>query len=284
MLTIKANTFNGATGNVIFGVCGLEGSNGGKIIISDNIMNMEGNNDIINIKYADNLIIKNNVTDGGKRLGNIAYSSNVNITKNEVSHIETYGLSIVTCNNVKVIDNDFKDSVMLANSTRVINATGCNVLKIVNNTINNIRGIDKYYAVAVYNSTNVIADANNYVKCDNNHDNQIYLSGSVLLSVPYSKINKNIIYNGTANSGTITLLEDITKYKNLVVTTGAVGEGTFVTSFVSSFFNQYFSPSEHNKVCILTANGKVQFEVTGSKSIKILSADDSIRQIWGVEE
>lgn len=78
----------------------------------------------------------------------------------------------------------------------------------------------------------------------------------------------------------INLIEDITKYCELTITTGGISDGSFTTSIIKSFANLPFRV-DLDRLVFKTFNGYNDLSITGAKELKINSISDSIRYIYG---
>ncbi|KIL31999.1 hypothetical protein [Bacillus subtilis] len=86
----------------------------------------------------------------------------------------------------------------------------------------------------------------------------------------------------SVTSGEVILKDDITKYKKLLITTGAVSTRDLRTSLVRSFYNNTFRPGA-DIINAATSRGKIVASVTTPTSLNITQADDALRYIIGLK-
>jgi len=81
----------------------------------------------------------------------------------------------------------------------------------------------------------------------------------------------------------ITLLNDISNYKELYIQTGGVNSRTLTVGYSRAFGECYFRPNT-DTINFLTFNGSGILEIVGERELKIKKKSDEIRYIWGVVE
>lgn len=86
----------------------------------------------------------------------------------------------------------------------------------------------------------------------------------------------------SVTTGEVTLKDDITKYKKLLVVTGGVSTGDVRTSLVRCFYTYTFRPLT-DTINVSTSRGKFSASITSNTSISITQADDALRYIIGLK-
>jgi lysophospholipase L1-like esterase len=102
--------------------------------------------------------------------------------------------------------------------------------------------------------------------------------------------NKNLgsikeiqLYGGAVSTGTVTLSEDITSFKHLLVVTGSPTDGTLQTGICRGFNTADFRVGT-DYIRVPTAGGYFLAQVTGTHEITIQNADNNLRYIYGLNE
>lgn len=96
-------------------------------------------------------------------------------------------------------------------------------------------------------------------------------------------IKETLLFTGSVNSGTVTLLDDITKYKHILIQTGSISSLTLTTSLCRSFGTANFRVGS-DMIRVSTATGNLTARVTNNKELTIDVCNDPIRNIWGLNE
>lgn len=82
-------------------------------------------------------------------------------------------------------------------------------------------------------------------------------------------------------SGTITLNDDITKYKSVIVATGSVSDGNLRHEWARGWSTSGFRPGT-DYLNVSTSNGKLVATIDTNNRITIISASDPLRYIIGI--
>lgn len=85
-----------------------------------------------------------------------------------------------------------------------------------------------------------------------------------------------------ASSGSITLMDDISKFRYVVIATGDVGSGQLRHSFARGWSLSGFRPG-NDYINVSTSNGKFIASIDDERTITIITADDPLRYVIGVK-
>lgn len=96
-------------------------------------------------------------------------------------------------------------------------------------------------------------------------------------------IKETLLFEGAASSGVVTLTEDITKFKHLLVVTGSATDGSLQTGIARGFGANNFRVGT-DYIRVPTAAGSFVAKVTGTKEITIQSTNNNLRYIYGINE
>ena len=117
------------------------------------------------------------------------------------------------------------------------------------------------------------------------YDNQFEAgtSGIVNNAGTLSAINREVMLTNIINvsSGQVTLLDDIRKYRHLIVATGGVSNGGLRHEIARGWFSTGFRPGT-DFINVQTNNGKFIASVDTPTQITITTANDPLRYIIGV--
>ncbi|CAG7618845.1 hypothetical protein PAESOLCIP111_02154 [Paenibacillus solanacearum] len=170
-------------------------------------------------------------------------------------------------------------SLEKAGGYSAIRLEGCNGVEASGNYVSN-DGYDKLYSYALYipaGSTGAAVSGNRLASG---------ASGTIRSDAPDTLIASEQgekLLTGTLNAteGTIDLLDDITKYRSVVVATGAVSSGELRHETARGWLIGGFRPGT-DFIHVATASGKFVAMIESGTRLRIVSASNPLRYIIGV--
>ena len=136
------------------------------------------------------------------------------------------------------------------------------------------------YAYGIYFPTGALSNA-----CDGN-DVQAGTGSDVGDQSPATSLNsingRVLLFAGNASAGNVSLAADITLFAALELQTGAVGSGLYSSGRAVPFATnrKFVVASDH--VTVKTIQGKVDCTITNATTLAIVTANDAIRNIYGL--
>jgi parallel beta-helix repeat protein len=221
-------------------------------------------------------IIGNNVKNVSFACIGILKTDYTTITGNICQKSTNIGVYLNTARYVRVTDNSFINigTDEVTSRDAVITLTTSDFCEIEGNRATN-EGLLYTYLVQVNSGCNKNRITNN--RGDKGSSGLYFDSGTL------TAINNRVFLTDTisVSTGVVTLKDDITKYSQVLVATGAVASGGLRTSLAYGWFNLGFRPGS-DFINVTTNNGKLIASIDTTTQITVTSASDSLRYIIGV--
>lgn len=228
-----------------------------------------------------------NVTVTDNVLTNVAYSpfrviggSGVVISGNTVSDANREGAYVTNTEHVVLRNNVFRGVGQAQNGQYYgIRADQCAKVEIVGNVLDN-GGYANNYKYAIY----IPAGSGGVKIADNTAAPGV--SGTIRSDSSDTLIatenGERLLTPGlNVSSGSVALNDDITKYRMLIVATGAVSGGDLRHEFVRGWHASGFRPGT-DYLNVATSNGKLVASIDTNTQITLVSASDPLRYVIGV--
>ncbi|WP_282942924.1 right-handed parallel beta-helix repeat-containing protein [Paenibacillus sp. RC67] len=227
------------------------------------------------IQVSDNVL--SNVKNSAFR---IIGGGGVVISDNYCSSIQREGVYVTNTNDTIIKGNVFRGVTQDQNALYYgLRIEGCSSVEVVENTLNN-RGYTNNYKYAVF-----VPVGNTGVSI---HMNTLSpgVSGTLFneaVDTLFSSVQGERLLTDMLNTvtGTISLNDDITKYRSVIVATGSVTDGTLRHESARGWITTGFRPGT-DYIQVSTTNGQFVGKVEASNRILIISASDPIRYIIGI--
>lgn len=282
--------------------------------IEGNIIISSGKRGILVYDCQDLIIERNTVSGGcaddGTRIGfGIAIGTqegvtprNVVIRGNNILNVLSVGISPVNGTDHEVSDNyvldagreairqDDGSSRVSINDNRIVGGStignGLYSAILIEGTACSVRRNRIYRSAAANTYSNGIyfASASLRNRCDNN-DVQAGITAAIGEQTPATSLNsingRTLLFSGNVTSGNISLADAVTNYEALEVQTGGVAAGTF-SSGRATPFQRAWNTGFTDHVTVKTISGKVDCTITNATNVAIVTANDPVRQIYGL--
>ncbi|WP_028549214.1 right-handed parallel beta-helix repeat-containing protein [Paenibacillus sp. UNC451MF] len=260
------------------------------LVISDNVIRQTGLHGIaitrktvaggfdepsVLIQVADNVI--SNVKNSAFR---IIGGSGVVVTGNYCSAIQREGVYVTNTKDAVIKGNVFRGVTQDQNALYYgLRIEGCSGVEVSENTLTN-QGFTNNYKYAVFVPAGNTGVNINLNTLSPGVSGTLYNDAvDTLFSTAQGERLLTEVLNTT--SGTVTLNDDITKYRSVIVATGSVTDETLRHEIARGWITTGFRPGT-DIIHVLTSNGQFVAKIEASNQILIVSASDPLRYIIGV--
>jgi len=299
-------------GNVIQNTTniGVRAENWNRAIISHNQIQQTGAHGI-GVYASQEVSVSGNEIDTTAQHGILATlvtvdeedigSTEVMITSNVIKNVGQAGVRGVTSNNLVIRDNqifgaaqraiycdqtitdllvynNYIEGASVSNNGQypALDIRDSERTRVIGNVVRQGSYENTYsYALSVPNTNTGLVEYDNYFEAGT--------SGKINNSGTLSAINREVMLTNLISvaSGPVTLLDDITKYRYIIVATGSVSSGGLRHEIARGWFSTGFRPGT-DFINVQTNNGKFIASVDTPTQITITTADDPLRYIIGV--